>query len=225
MLADRIIKNQKMGKVANVIGASGLVGQQIINQLLFHSEFDKIRIFVRRKTRFIHPNLEEKIIDFDQPENWKHLVQGDVLFSILGTTIKTVKTKKNQYRVDFTYQYEFAKAASENGVSTYILISSMGANPKSFFFYSRMKGELEEAVKKLNFKKLVILRPSILDGNRTGKRRGEKLALILSRLFTRVIFKKYRPTPVQVLASEMVSQSVDQTLGFSLIESAQIVPV
>lgn len=224
MLADRIIKNQKMGKVANVIGASGLVGQQIINQLLFHSEFDKIRIFVRRKTRFIHPNLEEKIIDFDQPKNWKHLVQGDVLFSILGTTIKTVKTKKNQYRVDFTYQYEFAKAASENGVSTYILISSMGANPKSFFFYSRMKGELEEAVKKLNFKKLVILRPSILDGNRTGKRRGEKLALILSRLFTRVIFKKYRPTPVQVLASEMVSQSVDQTLGFSLIESAQIFP-
>lgn len=213
-----------MGKVANVIGASGLVGQQIINQLLFHSEFDKIRIFVRRKTRFIHPNLEEKIIDFDQPENWKHLVQGDVLFSILGTTIKTVKTKKNQYRVDFTYQYEFAKAASENGVSTYILISSMGANPKSFFFYSRMKGELEEAVKKLNFKKLVILRPSILDGNRTGKRKGEKLALILSRLFTRVIFKKYRPTPVQVLASEMVSQSVDQTLGFSLIESAQIFP-
>lgn len=213
-----------MGKVANVIGASGLVGQQIINQLLFHSEFDKIRIFVRRKTRFIHPNLEEKIIDFDQPENWKHLVQGDVLFSILGTTIKTVKTKKNQYRVDFTYQYEFAKAASENGVSTYILISSMGANPKSFFFYSRMKGELEEAVKKLNFKKLVILRPSILDGNRTGKRRGEKLALILSRLFTRVIFKKYRPTPVQVLASEMVNQSVDQTLGFSLIESAQIFP-
>ena len=225
MLADGIIKKHKMGRVANVIGASGLVGQQIINQLLFHSEFDKIRIFVRRKTRFIHPNLEEKIIDFDQPESWKQLVQGDILFSTLGTTIRNVKTRKNQYRVDFTYQYEFAKAASENGVSTFILVSSMGANPKSFFFYSRMKGELEESVKKLNFKKLIILRPSILDGNRSEKRSGEKMALIFSRLFTRIIFKKYRPTPVQVLASEMVSQSIDQKVGFSLIESGEINPV
>jgi len=101
----------------------------------------------------------------------------------------------------------------------------MGANPKSFFFYPRMKGELEESVKKLNFKKLIILRPSILDGNRSEKRSGEKMALIFSRLFTRIIFKKYRPTPVQVLASEMVSQSIDQKVGFSLIESGEINPV
>jgi uncharacterized protein YbjT (DUF2867 family) len=215
-------KDHKMGKVANVIGASGLVGQQIINQLLFHSEFDKVRIFVRRKTRFVHQNLEEKIIDFDQPESWKHLVQGDVLFSTLGTTIKAVKTRKNQYLVDFTYQYEFAKAASENGVLTFILVSSMGANPKSLFFYSRMKGELEEAVKKLNFNKLVIFRPSILEGNRSEKRRGEKVALILSRLFTKIILKRYRPTPVQILASKMISLSVDHVDGFRLIEGADI---
>jgi uncharacterized protein YbjT (DUF2867 family) len=211
-----------MGKVANVIGASGMVGHQIINQLLFHSEFDKIRIFVRRRTRFIHPNLEEKIIDFDQPESWKHLVQGDVLFSTLGTTIKTVKTKKNQYRVDFTYQYEFAKAASENGISSYVLVSSMGANPNSIFFYSRMKGELEEAVKKLNFKKLMIVRPSILDGNRVEKRVGENMALIFSRVFTRIILKKYRPTPVHALASKMISLSIDQREGFRLVESSDI---
>lgn len=211
-----------MGKVANVIGASGMVGHQIINQLLFHSEFDKIRIFVRRKTRFIHPHLEEKIVDFDQPESWKHLVQGDVLFSTLGTTIKTVKTKENQYRVDFTYQYEFAKAASENGISSYVLVSSMGANAKSIFFYSRMKGELEEAVKKLHFKKLIIVRPSILDGNRVEKRVGEKMALIFSRVFTRIILKKYRPTPVHALASKMISLSIDQTEGFRLVESSDI---
>lgn len=208
-----------MGKVANVIGASGLVGNQIINQLLFHSEFDKIRIFVRRKTRFIHPHLEERIIDFDRPEEWRHLVQGDVLFSTLGTTIKTVKTKENQYRVDFTYQYEFAKAASENGVSSYVLVSSMGASPRSAFFYSRMKGELEEAVKKLNFKKIIIFRPSILRGNRTERRLGEKIALILSRIFTRVIFRKYKPTPVHLLASKMISLSKTQTEGFFLIEN------
>jgi len=211
-----------MGKVANVIGASGLVGRQIINQLLFHSEFDKIRIFVRRKTRFIHQNLEENIIDFNQPESWKHLVQGDMLFSTLGTTIKKVKTKKNQYQVDFTYQYEFAKAASENGVSTYVLVSSIGANSKSLFFYSRMKGELEEAVEKLNFTKLIIFRPSILDGLRTEKRVGERIALIFSRVISKIMFKKYRPTPVQVLASKMISLSVDKVDGFRMIEGADI---
>ena len=218
-------KNHEMGKVANVIGASGLVGQQIINQLLFHSEFDKIRIFVRRKTRFIHPHLEEKIIDFDQPESWKHLVQGDVLFSTLGTTIKTVKTKENQYRVDFTYQYEFAQAASENGVSTYVLVSSIGANTRSLFFYSRMKGELEEAVKKLDFMKLIIFRPSILDGFRSEKRVGEKIALIFSRMISKIMFKKYRPTPVQVLASKMISLSIDHVDGFRIIEGADIFSV
>jgi uncharacterized protein YbjT (DUF2867 family) len=222
MVAVGILRNHKMGKVANVIGASGMVGQQIINQLLFHSEFDKIHIFVRRKTRFIHPNLDEFIIDFNQPESWKHLVQGDVLFSTLGTTLKTVKTKKNQYLVDFTYQYEFAKAAAENGISTFVLVSSMGANPKSFFFYTRMKGELEEAVKKLNFKRLIIFRPSILDGNRSEKRVGERIALVFSRFLTRFIMKKSRPTPVRGLASKMISLSVDQVEGFKLVEGQDI---
>jgi len=215
-------KNHEMGKVANVIGASGLVGHQIINQLLFHSEFDKIRIFVRRKTRFLHPNLEEVIIDFNQPESWKHLVQGDILFSTLGTTLKQVKTKKNQYMVDFTFQHEFAKAASENGVPTYVLVSSLGANTKSLFFYSRMKGELEESVKILNFKRLIIFRPSILDGFRTEKRLGEKIALSFSRIISRFMFKKYRPTPVQLLASKMISLSVDNTDGYRMIEAADL---
>lgn len=199
-----------------------MVGQQMINQLLFHSEFDKIRIFVRRKTRFIHPNLEENIIDFDQPESWKHLVQGDILFSTLGTTIKTVKTKQNQYKVDFTYQYEFAKAASENGVPTYVLVSSMGANPKSLFFYSRMKGELEEAVKKLNFQKLLIFRPSILEGFRSEKRVGEKIGLVFMRFLTRFMFKKYKPTAGNVLASKMISLSIDRNEGFRMIEANEL---
>ena len=216
------LKDFKMKRIAIVIGATGLVGQQIVNQLLFHSEFDKVRIFVRRKTRFIHSNLEENIINFNQPENWRHLVQGDVLFSTLGTTINKVKTKENQYRVDFTYQYEFAKAAAENGVQTYVLVSSMGANPKSLVFYSRMKGELEEAVAKLKFRKLLIFRPSILDGNRSEKRVGEKIGLFVSRFVTKLILKKYRPTPTRVLASKMIRLSVDQSEGFRIVEGLEI---
>ncbi len=211
-----------MGQVANVIGASGLVGQQLVAQLLDHPEFEKVRIFVRRETGLVHPKLEEQMIDFDQPENWNHLVLGDVLFSTLGTTIKTAKTKENQYRVDFTYQYEFAKAASVNGVPVYLLVSSMGANPKSSVFYSRMKGELEDAVAKLPFQKLVILRPSILDGNRQEKRAGEKFGLILTRFLTKFILKVYRPTPVDILAAKMISLSLEKVNGVRTIGGLEL---
>ena len=206
-----------MGKVANIIGSTGLVGHQLLTQILDHPEFEKVRIFVRRASGISHPKLEEQLIDFDLPESWKHLVKGDVLFSTLGTTIKTAKTKENQYRVDFTYQYEFAKVASENGVSAYLLVSSLGANPKSSVFYSRMKGELEDAVAKLPFRKLVIIRPSILDGDRQEKRAGEKVGLILSRFVTRFILKVYKPTPVNLLASKMISLSLQKVPGIITI--------
>jgi uncharacterized protein YbjT (DUF2867 family) len=211
-----------MSKVANVIGASGLVGQQLIAQLLDHPEFKKVRSFVRRPSGISHLKLEEIQIDFDQADKWKHLVQGDVLFSTLGTTIKTAKTKENQYRVDFTYQYEFAKAAAGNGVGSYVLVSSMGANPKSSVFYSKMKGELEEAVAKLNFRKCIIVQPSILDGDRKEKRAGEKIGLVISRFLTKYVFKKYQPTPVDVLAEKMISLSIDQKMGFRLVEGLEI---
>jgi len=211
-----------MGQIANVIGASGLVGHELLVQLLDHPEFEKVRIFVRRTTGIVHPKLEEQIIDFDQTESWKPLVKGDVLFSTLGTTIKTAKTKENQYRVDFTYQYEFAKAAKENGVPTYLLVSSMGANPKSSVFYSRMKGELEDAVAKLPFQKLFIIRPSILDGDRQENRAGEKVGLILSRFVTKFILKVYKPTPVDLLASKMIRLSLEKVPGIRTIGGLEL---
>ena len=211
-----------MTRIANVIGASGLVGHQLVLQLLASPEFEKVRSFVRRPSGIVHPKLEEIAIDFNKPASWNHLVQGEVLFSSLGTTIKTAKTKENQYLVDFTYQYEFAKAASENGVPTYILVSSMGANPKSSVFYSRIKGELETEVVKLKFQKLIIFRPSILDGDRKEKRSGEKIGLVISRFLTRFILKKYKPTPVNQLAGKMIQLSIDQSTGFQMVEGLDI---
>ncbi len=211
-----------MGKVANVIGASGLVGEQLVTQLLDSPGFEKVRIFVRRPTGIIHPKLEELVIDFDHPESWNLRVTGDVLFSTLGTTLKTAGSKDNQYRVDFTYQYEFAKAAAQNGVPAYVLVSSLGADPKSSVFYSRMKGELEEAVSKLNFGRILIFRPSILDGNRKEKRIMEKISLVMSRFLTRFFLKKYRPTPVPALASCMIRLSVEQNEGIRIVESCSM---
>lgn len=211
-----------MNRTANVIGASGLVGQQLLTQLLNHPRYIKVRSFVRRPSGMIHPKLEEILIDFNQPDTWSILVQGEALFSTLGTTLQTAGSKENQYRVDYTYQYEFAKAAAQNGVRNYLLVSSMGANPRSSIFYSRMKGELEEAVAKLTFPKTIIFRPSILEGNRQENRPGEKFGLAVTHFFTRFMMEKYRPMPVDLLAEKMIKLSVDPENGLRIIENHEI---
>lgn len=211
-----------MGQIANVIGASGLVGKELVLQLLENNKFELVRVFVRKATGIIHSKLEEKIINFEEPERWSHLVRGDVLFSTLGTTIKSAKTKDRQFRVDYTYQYEFAKAAAQNEVSTLILVSSMGANARSSVFYSRIKGELEDAVSLLGFKRLIIFRPSILDGKRLEKRSGEKIGLIFTRFITQLIFKRYRPTPVDILAEKMIRSALYEVNGCHIVEGTGI---
>lgn len=211
-----------MNRTANIIGASGLVGQQLLTQLLDHPRYIKVRSFVRRPSGMVHPKLEEIIIDFDQPDSWRMLVQGNALFSTLGTTIKKAGSQQNQYRVDYTYQYEFARAAAQNGVGNYLLVSSMGANPNSSIFYSRIKGELEQAIARLSFQKAVIFRPSILEGDRQEKRPAEKMSLAVTHFITRFMMKKYKPMPVELLAEKMIKLSVDTFTGIRTVENNEI---
>jgi uncharacterized protein YbjT (DUF2867 family) len=212
-----------MNKVANVVGATGLVGEQLVSQLIEHPEFEKVRIFVRRKTGYVHPKLEEQVIDFNSPEKWTELVKGDVLFSTLGTTLKTAGTKEAQYKVDYTYQYEFAKAAADNGIPVYVLVSSLGANSKSAIFYSRIKGQLDEAVSLLPFRKVVILRPSVLDGERVEKRPGEKAGIVVMGLLSKFMMRGYRPTPIQLLASKMIDFALESQAGVRVVENTEII--
>ena len=129
-------------KKAIVIGATGLVGSELI-QLLIHDEyFTGIVSLVRRASGITDPKLTERIINFDEPATWKKHVTGDVLFSALGTTIALAKTKEEQYKVDFTYQFTVAKIAAQNGVTHYVLVSAAGASSTAKPFYMKMKGEL-----------------------------------------------------------------------------------
>lgn len=211
-----------MGNVALVVGATGLVGRQLVRQLLDDKRFLEVKTFVRHPSGFGHPKLNEYLIDFDHPEKWKELLAGDVLFSTLGTTLKTAGSKEKQYMVDYTYQYRFAELAAQNGVSRLVLVSSAGANARSSVFYSRMKGQLDEMVVRLPFNSVVILRPSLLDGVREGKRTAERISLVVGRFITRFVLKKYRPIPDLVVAKAMVNAALFSEDKMKIVELGDI---
>ena len=189
---------------ALVIGATGAVGKDLVGQLLKDDAFERVSVFVRRPLGFENPKLTVHIIDFDHPEQWQHQLQGDVLFSCLGTTIKAAGSQANQWKVDYTYQYEAAKAARENGVETYALVSSIGATPKSKIFYTRMKGELEEAVKKLGFPARFILQPPSLI-RKGSDRFGEKAGVVMLKALNAIgLMRSWTPMPTEEVAAAMV---------------------
>ena len=130
---------------ALVIGATGATGRELVQLLLKDEDFDKVTIFVRNAPTINHKKLKIQVIDFKKIEKNKDLIKGDILFSALGTTKKDAGEKDQQYEIDYTYQYEFAKIAADNGVGQLSLVSSVGANAKSSFFYPKIKGALEEA--------------------------------------------------------------------------------
>jgi len=211
-------------KKAIVIGATGMVGTQLIKQLIDNKDYSEIVSLVRRPSGVSHPKLKEHIIDFNQPDSWKELVTGDVLFSTLGTTIAQAKTQAAQYKVDFTYQFIVAETAAKNGVSNYVLISSAGANSASKAFYLNMKGQLEDAVKLLPFKTTSIIGPGQLAGDRIQKRFGEKVGLsVINGLNSIGLFHKYKPIQAWQVAKAMIhAAEKKQSASYTLLEVFQL---
>ena len=201
-------------KKAIVIGSTGLVGSELISKLLTHSDYSEVISLVRRKSGVTHPKLTEHVVDFDKPELWKNMVKGDVLFSAMGTTIKTAKTKDNQYKVDYTYQYETAKTAAENSVPVYVLISSAGASSNSLNFYTNMKGKLEDSVKSLPFRTIQILQPGQLDGNRKENRMAEKMGLKVMYALNKIgLLQNYKPIKGYEVAEAMIAVAEKTSSG------------
>lgn len=192
---------------ALVIGATGATGQELVNLLLKDSNYKMVSIFVRRKVDIEHEKLNVHVIDFSKLNEYKDLVKGDILFSALGSTKKDAGSKENQYLVDYTYQYEFAKIASDNGVKTYSLVSSLGANEKSFLFYPKIKGKLEESVKQLDFKIIQIFRPPSLIRQSELMRLGEKVSVkLFQKLNSFGVLKSLKPLSVSDLAMKMINE-------------------
>ncbi|ASE61322.1 semialdehyde dehydrogenase [Chryseobacterium indologenes] len=207
---------------ALVIGATGATGKDLVNQLLNDKDFEEVDIFVRKPVNIQNDRLNVHVVNFEKPEEWKEMVKGDVAFSCLGTTLKAAGSKEAQKKVDFDYQYEFAKAAKENNVEDYILVSAYGANPTSKIFYSKMKGELEEAVKQLHFTKITIFKPGMLerkDSERTGEVLGSRIIKFANKLG---LLESQRPLPTDILAKAMINSSKIKSNGYSSIKLGNI---
>jgi uncharacterized protein YbjT (DUF2867 family) len=190
---------------ALVIGATGATGRELVKLLIADIEVEKVTIFVRNAPVIDHEKLIVHVIDFNKIQNHKDLIKGDIFFSALGTTKKDAGGKKEQYLVDYTFQHEFAKIAAINGVENYSLVSSVGANSKSSFFYPKTKGALEDAVKKLNFQKIDIFQPPMLIRQPDLMRAGEKSGIkILNKLNKIGILKSQKPLAVEALAEKML---------------------
>lgn len=214
-----------MAKTAVIIGSTGLTGTHLLKILLTSDIYDKVIAFVRNGSKISHPKLIQHVVDFDNPETYQDLIEGNDMFCCLGTTIKKAGSQEAFEKVDLEYPVQFAKVASQKGVKQFSLISSIGANPQSSNFYLRTKGKCEESLRVLSFQSTSIFRPSFLTGNRKEFRLGEKIAGFLMRIFSVFLIgklKKYRPIKAKKVAQAMFDIAQKGTIGFHVYESGQI---
>ncbi|WP_237068223.1 oxidoreductase [Microbulbifer guangxiensis] len=214
-----------MTKQALIIGASGLVGSHLTDQLVDSPHFKQIVTLARRPLSHTSAKVQNAVVDFDRLEDSAPLFQADVFFSCLGTTRRQAGSLEAQRRVDVEYQLRAAKLAAQAGVRHYLLVSSSGANPDSRSAYLKMKGELEQEVMKLPFERISILRPSLLLGERDHLRVGEKLgSWILPAVCALPGLRRYRPIAGRQVARKMVELSVSEGSGLQIFTLDEVFP-
>jgi len=202
---------------ATLIGATGLIGSHLLELLLNDEYFDTVRILVRRPFELNHPKLEKKLVDFSDKESFRlALEESDVIFCAVGTTQNKVKGDKDAYRkVDYDIAVNAAQLGRLCGCETFVLVSSVGANPKSNNFYLKLKGETEEAVKAAGFKNVYIMQPSLLLGNRKESRLVEKIAQCVMPVVSFLIPAKYKPVKTSNVAKAMIRLVKEKQEGLS----------
>lgn len=207
-----------------LLGATGLVGGECLKLLCAEDFWRRVIALTRRPLpeEAHHPKVENQVIDFDRAEDNRELISAGQVICALGTTIKKAGSQENFYKVDFTYAYELARIARENGAEHLLLVSSSGADARSPIFYSRVKGELEEAVKTLGYPALSIFRPSLLLGDRRESRPGEDLGKFLSGLFGFAIPARYKPVHARSVAAAIVQVARENRPGIRVLESDEI---
>ena len=195
-------------KTALLFGASGLVGSHVLNQLISNNSYSKIKLFVRTTINISDPKIEIIQTDFKNLENHREDIKGDDCFFCIGTTKKNSPDKNEYKRVELEVPKQVAQIAKSNSVNSFVFISSGYADPKSSGDYLKFKGEVEEELKRLNFSKLGIMRPSFLLGDRKEKRIGEKIGIFVFKLLSPLFLgplKKMKPIHSATVAKAMIA--------------------
>ena len=205
-------------KSALLLGASGLVGSEVLSLSLESDLYNKIVIVVRSPLTIKHNKLVEKIIDFDMPK-WEEIFPVDHVYCCLGTTIKKAGSKTNFIKVDHDYPLAFATAAKKWESSVFSVITAAGVSPESKIFYNNVKGQLEKKLKSLELFSTLIFRPSLLLGERKEFRLGEKIGSGIAKVTSWMTPKTYRAIHCKAVAKAMLAESFSNKTGFNIISN------
>ena len=205
-------------KSALILGASGLVGSEVLSLSLESDLYNKIVIVVRSPLTIKHNKLVEKIIDFDMPK-WEEIFPVDHVYCCLGTTIKQAGSKTNFIKVDHDYPLAFAAAAKKWESSIFSIITAAGVSPESKIFYNNVKGQLEKKLKSLELFSTLIFRPSLLLGERKEFRLGEKIGSGIAKVTSWMTPKTYRAIHCKAVAKAMLTESFADKTGFNIISN------
>jgi uncharacterized protein YbjT (DUF2867 family) len=214
-----------MNKSALVAGASGLVGRHCVQALLKEPSYATVTAFLRRPLDFSHPKLIQHIIDFEELEGAGNWLSADDVFCCLGTTMKKAGTEEAFRKIDFDYPIKLAALAQHCGAKQFSIVSSLGADPHSRIFYTRIKGEVEEAVRKISFIALHIFRPSFLLGKRGEPRPRERVGIAVMSVLKHVMLgplEKYQAIQASDVANAMVRVAQMNLTGVRVYESDTI---
>ncbi|HQV55928.1 MAG: NAD(P)H-binding protein [Chitinophagaceae bacterium] len=209
---------------ATLIGATGLIGNYLLDELLQDDYFDTVKILIRRPLEFSHPKLEKHLVDFNDGDSFLvALSNSDFVFCTIGTTQKKVKGDKEAYRkIDYDITVNAARFSKMIGCETFVLVSSVGANSKSNNFYLKLKGEIEDAVKETGLHSINIMRPSILLGDRKENRLAETISKKIMSAFSFLVPSKYKAIHGRTVAKAMKQAAKENKQGFFFHEYKEI---
>nr|WP_314239323.1 NAD-dependent epimerase/dehydratase family protein [uncultured Campylobacter sp.] len=201
-----------MGKSALVLGATGVVGRELVRELCENENYDKIIVWARRELKFSHEKLETQIVNFSDVKNMPPR-EIDEIFCALGTTMKQAGSRGQFYKIDVSYPVNIAKWGIASGASRFALISSQGADERSRFFYLRAKGKAEKKIAALGFKSLQIARLPAIKSEREQVRIGELFTIWLFGLLPKFILKNYRPMSAKDIAASVIAAAQTEAKG------------
>ncbi|OGU63482.1 MAG: hypothetical protein A3C56_05160 [Ignavibacteria bacterium RIFCSPHIGHO2_02_FULL_56_12] len=208
-----------------LLGSSGLVGGHLLRLLLSSDRYGEVRTLVRKPMGIVHVKLRESVVDFDHLEDAADKVTADDVFCCLGSTTSSASSKEEFRKVDYTYVVEAASLSLGNGASRFFLVSAIGANPRSPFFYTRVKGEVERTIAQFPFQVACIFRPSVISGERKNRRLREQIGVAGLRALSVALVgpaKKFRLITAEDVASAMLFAAESNVTGVRIFESDEI---